>query len=354
MDTGTMAWQRPKADGRPALGSRYSTADFAPHERLEWLCEVIGREYANVDITPPRNGLFNEMTIYPWQALRLSVIRSAEITLQRLPREPDLISQDAYFAVINLSGDYRLQQNGREVFLRPGDMALYDATLPHHIHCPRPFSKLLVSIPRPLLRERLAGVEHCTALPIPGRLGIGQVAADFIRSAAGQIGQLDAGQFLALSEHALDLLILALAAVRPTNINLSRSRTMTLSRVKAFIEQQLADADLNPAKISVGTGLSPRYLNRLFQDDGTSLMRYVFKRRLEHCHQDMQNPAHTGHRIADIAFRWGFNDLSHFSRIFRQQFGCSPTEYRQTLGQAASTGRLPRTCGKQASSNNPH
>ncbi|MEC4749169.1 hypothetical protein [Methylomicrobium sp. Wu6] len=89
----------------PTQRIKYSTDDFAPHERLEWLREVIGREYANVEITPPRTGVFNEMTIYSWHRLRLSVIRSDEIVLQRLPREPDLISQDTYLAVVHLSGN---------------------------------------------------------------------------------------------------------------------------------------------------------------------------------------------------------------------------------------------------------
>ncbi|ESS73004.1 transcriptional activator NphR [Methyloglobulus morosus KoM1] len=330
MDADTMDLRDLKTEAIPPTRRvKYSTDNFAPHERLEWLREVIGREYANVEITPPNNGVFNEMPIYSWDKLRLSAICSDEITLQRLPREPDLISQDAYFAVIHLSGNYRLQQNGREVFLKPGDMTLYDATLPHHIWCPQQFSKLLVSIPRPLLRERVASIEHCTALHIPGRLGIGSVAANFIRSCADQTEKLNEDEFLKLSEHALDLLTLALAAVRPANINLSRSRAVALNRVKVFIDNNLSCPTLNPAKMSAATGLSPRYINALFQDEDNSPMRHVWQRRLEHCRQDMLDPAHTGHRISDIAFRWGFNDLSHFSRVFKQHYGCSPTEYRQ-------------------------
>jgi AraC-like DNA-binding protein len=329
MNTDTMFLHSLKEAMPSTRGVKYSTEDFAPPDRLDWLREVIGREYANVDITPPDAGVFNEMVIYAWEQLRLSVIRSDAITLQRLPREPDLISQDAYFAVIHLSGCYRLLQNGREVFLQPGDMTLYDATLPHHIVCPQPFSKLLVSIPRPLLRERVAGIEHCTALHIPGRLGIGSVAAGFIRSCAHQAEQLQAGEFSLLSEHALDLLVLALATVRPSHFKLSKSRAMALHRVKAFIENNLSCPSLNPAAVSAGTGLSPRYISLLFKEEDNSLMRYVWQRRLESCRKELLNPIHAGHRICDIAFRWGFNDLSHFSRLFKQHFGCSPSDYRE-------------------------
>jgi AraC family transcriptional regulator, positive regulator of tynA and feaB len=29
-----------------------------------------------------------------------------------------------------------------------------------------------------------------------------------------------------------------------------------------------------------------------------------------------------------IAYRWGFNDLSHFDKAFRARFDCSPRECR--------------------------
>lgn len=313
----------------PPQSVKYSTDDFPVSDRRDWLREVIGQEYAKVEITPASDGtLFNEMTIYPWDTLRLSVIQSNEITLERLPREPDSISQDVYLAVVHLSGDYRLQQNGKEVRLHPGDMTLYDATLPHRINCSSRFSKLIVSIPRPQLRERIAGIEHCTALRIPGTTGIGAVTSDFVRTTAMQAGLLNALEFAKLSGSAIDLLTLALASVRPAEYTLSRSRSVALNRIKDFIERHLSDPAMNPAIVACGTGMSPRYLNGLFKDEDTSLMRYVWQRRLECCRKDLINPVHAGCRISNIAFRWGFNDLSHFSRAFKQRYGCSAKAYR--------------------------
>lgn len=309
---------------------RLSTADVPRRERSGWLREVIGREYVKVEVDPPADGgLFNEMTIYPWEDLRLSAIRSSAIVIERLSGEPYFVSQDAYFAVVLLSGRYSLAQQGREVFLKPGDLVLYDATRPHRIHCPGNFSKLIVSIPRKALRDRVAGIEHCTALRIPGREGIGAVASNFIRSCACQAGQLHPHEFLALSEHSLDLLTLALSAVGPVDFNLSRSRSLSLHRIKDFIERHLADPSLDARLVARGVGLSSRYINALFKDEETSLMRHVWQRRLENCRRDLLDPAHAGHRLSDIAYRWGFNDRSHFSRTFKQRFGCSPREYRQ-------------------------
>ncbi|WP_371764092.1 helix-turn-helix domain-containing protein [Massilia sp.] len=31
-----------------------------------------------------------------------------------------------------------------------------------------------------------------------------------------------------------------------------------------------------------------------------------------------------------MAFAWGFNDLSHFGRVFREQYGMSPRDWRQS------------------------
>lgn len=311
---------------------KLSTESIPTYYRHDWLREVIGREYANVEITPPAAGtLFNEMTIYQWSQLRLSIIRSNAISIARLAQEPHLNSQDAYFGVILLSGTYQLEQNGREVFLQAGDMTIYDATRPHRIHCPQSFSKLIVSIPRKIMRERMAGVEHCTALRIAGNQGIGAVAASHMVTIAKQANSLESDAFTAIAESSLDLFTLALNSVRPQNYNLSRSRSLSLHRVKDFVERNLANPILDTSMIVAGTKLSARYINDLFRDEEISLMRYVWQRRLDHCYEDILSPLFTGQRVSEIAIRWGFNDFSHFSRAFKQRFGATPRDCRMLL-----------------------
>ena len=319
-------------------GIKLSTDSVPLRDRQEWLQEIIREEYTRVAVSAPADGnLFNEMTIYEWKRLRLSSIRSHAITIERHRGEPFTVAQDNYLAVVLLSGSYLLEQNGRETFLQPGDMAIYDATRPHRIHCPGNFSKLIVTVPRSLMRERIAGVEHCTAMRIPGHDGIGAVAANFIRSAAEQVCHMDENGFSELSDHSLDLLTMALTSVRPQNFNLSRSRSISLNRVENFVEQHLSNAAMDTSMVSGGTGLSARYINDLFSDKGTSLMRYVWDRRLENCRNDMLNPAHSGHRISEIAWRWGFNDLSHFSRSFKDKFGRAPRDVRMDAANIKHT-----------------
>ncbi|MCQ8181453.1 helix-turn-helix domain-containing protein [Methylomonas sp. SURF-1] len=311
----------------PAL--RLSTADLPPAQRRDWLHEVIGREYAKVRITPPKQAeLFNEMTIYPWRELRLSAIRSNSIGLHCPPSEPETASQDAYFAVVLLSGRYRLQQDGREAELQAGDIALYDATRPHRIDCPEPFAKLLVSIPRQLLKQRLPGVEHCSALRIPGGDGLGAVTADFLRSTARQADCIDTARFAPLAGQAMDLLALTLNTLRPGRFELADQRTLALNRSKRLIESRLADPELDSATIARAAHLSPRYLNALFNGENTSLMRYVWLRRLQHCAEELRAEQHAGRSLTEIALRWGFNDMSHFSRAFKRHYGCTPSDYR--------------------------
>ncbi len=313
----------------PVKPLRLSTENVAAPHRHEWLHEVIGKQYANVLITPPTNGgLLNEMTIYPWENLQLSAIRSSGISIERLPHTSPLSSQDAYFAVILLEGAYQLEQGGREVFLQPGDITIYDATRPHRIYCPQNFRKLIVSIPRATLRNRLAGVEGCTAMRIPGNTGIGEVASSFVRSVSSNIEQLATRDFSALSAQSLDLITRAIASVRPSNYQLSRSRSTSLASIKAYVEFKLGDSSLSAEAIARGVGLSSRYINELFKDEDTSLMRYIWQRRAEQCRREMLESRLAGQRISDIAYRWGFNDISHFSRFFKQQFGCPPREYR--------------------------
>lgn len=75
--------------------------------------------------------------------------------------------------------------------------------------------------------------------------------------------------------------------------------------------------------------ISTRYLHVLLAEAGIAFERHVLERRLGRCHEQLVSPAFAGRTVTDIAFGWGFNDLSHFGRAFRRRYGATPTELRR-------------------------
>jgi AraC-like DNA-binding protein len=309
----------------------FTTQTVPDAHRADWLQDVIGREYTKVTVTPPQGRpLFNEMTIYPWDRMRLSSIRSNPIRIDRGTGDPLTPHQDSYFAVLLRSGCYVLSQDGRDAVLSPGDMAFYDAARPHRIVCDGPFEKTIVSVPRRMMRDAVPMIASLTATRVPSTAAPAALARQFLGSVTEQAPYLDDGQFGRLSALSLDLLAMTAGCLHTEAPLLSTYRSTTLWRVKGMIEHMLPDGDLDSQTIARAAGMSSRYLRDLFADLGTSPMRHVWDRRLDRCRDAMANPVLSGKTLSEIAFCWGFNDLAHFSRAFKRRFGQSPRDYRAT------------------------
>ena len=59
--------------------------------------------------------------------------------------------------------------------------------------------------------------------------------------------------------------------------------------------------------------------------------RWLTQRRAKHAAQLLAN---TNTNISQVAFECGFEDVSHFSRVFKTNFGCSPSEYKNSTIRA--------------------
>jgi transcriptional regulator GlxA family with amidase domain len=104
--------------------------------------------------------------------------------------------------------------------------------------------------------------------------------------------------------------------------------------VKFWIETHLAEK-LSGETIARHRRLSLRHLNRLFETEDTSLMHYVWERRLARCRRDLSDPAQRHRSISEIALAAGFNNLSHFSRVFHARFGLSARAVRADMATRA-------------------
>jgi AraC-like DNA-binding protein len=144
------------------------------------------------------------------------------------------------------------------------------------------------------------------------------------------IDHVDPATATRLLDQALDLVAMAFAdRMQQRSPDQSSHRSALLYRLKNYILTQLRDPELSMPRAAAAIGISPRYASDLMAAEQTSFRSYVQVQRLERCRRDLSDPAQAARHISDIAFAWGFNDLAHFSRIFKQRFGASPREWRE-------------------------
>jgi AraC-like DNA-binding protein len=234
-----------------------------------------------------------------------------------------------------LSGTSLIVQDDRNVVHGAGTMALQDCRRPSKISF-QPTDSVVVVIPREPLVARLGDLGPLTAHPISTDGAIAGLTAAFLFMLAERAEALDEAAGLKLSEQALDLVALAFShEICPNGVTLSAPRAAALTRVKAAIEARLPDPDLKPAAVAAAVGISVRYANDLLSQEGTSVERYILNRRLERCRQALEDGAQAQRLIGEIAFSWGFSDLSHFSRRFRAAYGMTPGDYRRHAKELA-------------------
>ena len=92
---------------------------------------------------------------------------------------------------------------------------------------------------------------------------------------------------------------------------------------RAFIDAHLANEDLSVEQVCKALGASRASVYRLFAEDG-GVRNYIFERRLERCHAELQLSCPRRGLVGDVGERWGFSDTSHFSRRFRDKYGITP------------------------------
>src|SRR6185369_11109577 len=107
--------------------------------------------------------------------------------------------------------------------------------------------------------------------------------------------------------------------------------------------------DMSPAAIARQFGISVRKLHLLFEGAPTTFSQTVMRIRSQQCAQDLL-ANHGRITLTDLAAKWGFSDLTHLNRVFRQHFGCRASEYarlREDLGvPLPSVQRICKTAGQ--------
>lgn len=112
--------------------------------------------------------------------------------------------------------------------------------------------------------------------------------------------------------------------------NRSGMNTRVINKACEFIVKN-CHRNISLEEVSQFVHLSPFYFSRLFkQDKGCNFVDFLTKARVDKAKLLLQNFDYT---IVRIAADSGYHDASYFCRVFRQEVGMTPNQYRNELRQ---------------------
>lgn len=294
------------------------------------------QELLSVGLTvksPERQPLTADMVAYRGDKLRFASVRFSPHSTVSSPSQP---SNDARLLVsLHKKGPALVSQGGRESRIEAGDIFIIDPTRPFYIETGE-IETCSVYIHAAALRSLASELDLATARAIRCDRGVSAL----LRSAIEELFTHASSITDDVADDIADALLHLLAPVVRSCVSAtercpSRLAAMHRQRIVRFVRENLGDASLDASTIAQGVNLSARHVYQLFENDDKPLMRWVWSERLERCRRDLGQPGLRARSIGEIAFQWGFSNVSHFSRSFKSEFGVTPREFRQRSLDAA-------------------
>lgn len=90
--------------------------------------------------------------------------------------------------------------------------------------------------------------------------------------------------------------------------------------------KEKVEEDISREDVAAHVHLNPAYLSRLFKKQtGQNLIDYLIETKMTRARQLLDS---TGMTVSAIAQQVGYSNFSHFTKMFKKQYGVNPQEYR--------------------------
>lgn len=227
-----------------------------------------------------------------------------------------------------LGGKMGIEHNGREEYLNKGQFIFYDSQRPYDLYLDEQFDQLVLMLPRDQFQQQFGRPEKLCGYTFGDQHPLTSLLSNY----AQDLFQLPDQATLDLQEVVLHKFFDLINYVTLDQIgnysNKIGSHTMLL-RIKQLIMENLDNDDLNIHDIAQNFKISPRYIGKLFQQEDTTFGRFLLHQRLKLSKKLLIQTHATTHKVNQIAYQCGFNDMSYFSREFKRFYGVSPSDMRK-------------------------
>lgn len=338
----------PSQTFRPDAPLHFRLADLAKPRFGDWRRSLA--TVFDVGADPVEIGLF-EGDIAAWSTDRflLSEIKASRIRLIRSP-ETIVRSRLDHFAIkLLVSGSMAGLAGPTEIDAEPGDIYFLDLSQPVNLQTSARggiTADITLWIPRARLLASISDEHALHGLGVKGTSPAGALIGASLRSLVAQVDRMSVLEMDAIVNGVVELAASAIAPMLETaavsGVAVPLASFVTIRR---FIDRNLTSPELGPEMIANNFGLSRASLYRLFEPIG-GIAGYIRKQRLKRCFQEITAAEFANQRIGQIAYRFGFKNISAFSRLFRVTYGASPREAREAKLKSVSFTTLKADKGE--------
>jgi AraC-like DNA-binding protein len=307
----------------------FSTDEIAPRLRLAVWREALFQSEFNVDIESTSDAPFRaRATVRTLPGLRLLSGRSSPATYQRNTRR---VVRDEIVLSFGNEAHVSARPNSREAMIETGDAFLLPCGDCASIRVPHEAQFTTVRLPRAALASNVTNLDDAYCRRIPRDTPALVLLKRYLALLDDEVTALaDSSLQHSAVTHVYDLLAKTLGATRDAAA-IADTRGVRAARIKMIkddIARHLRDARLSVHTVAARHKVSSRYVQRLFDEGGSTFTEYVMEQRLDRAHRLLSDPKLSDRTLTAIAFAAGFNDLSHFQRRFRRRYGAPPSDLR--------------------------
>jgi len=236
---------------------------------------------------------------------------------------------DHFFLVQQHTGQTRVNHQGRSTVLQKADCAILDSLGTCNFQINEGGFISCFAIPWDAMVSRRGALTAAFNVAISGDRVIGRTLTTMLRSLDAVEGEYDIQDVAMVSGIIASLLERWLGTQVPAM--LSHTEQSVINRLQLWVQEHIDDPEISPDLMAAIASLSRRQLYRLFGKQGTTPIAWLWRMRLHKAHEEIRRRPQR--KLTEIAYGYGFSDTSHFSKLYRREFGVMPSFTRKISRQ---------------------
>jgi AraC family transcriptional activator of tynA and feaB len=300
----------------------WSTETAIARERFDYWRDAVTSAVFGIAIQAAPERFSARITGRTAGALRFAMSESTGYEIVRGRREIDSAAADHCSIYLQITGQAVSEMNGETVVFNPNDVGIYDGRQAFRLA--QSGRRAIAVLPRAMIDQRAPWLRQSVSLKLTSDSPYAELVRAHVLKLSAPDSALNENAMLVLTENLCNLIALATA----DDVGPRLPTDLQIEALLTFCRQNLHDFELSPQLVADRFGISVRTLHSRFRQIGQTFGRWVLENRLEVCAAALRDRNQRDLKISEIAYRWGFNDLSYFNKAFRARFDKKPSEWR--------------------------